>query len=46
MAAQRLDAFGFDGPITSLEKGVRLALRDFLEQKPCLTDASIAPALD
>jgi GDP-L-fucose synthase len=46
MAAQRLDAFGFDGPMTSLEKGLRLALRDFVEQKPGLTDASIAPVLD
>ena len=46
MATQRLGAFGFNGSMISLETGLRLALRDFVEQKPSLTEPPIAPILD
>lgn len=46
MAVQRLEAFGFDEATTSLEKGLRLALGDFLEQIRDLKKVRIAPLLD
>lgn len=46
MATQRLAALGLDGPLTSMDNGLRSAFSDFVEQNPSLTGAYIAPVLD
>lgn len=46
MSTQRLSAFGFDEPLTSLENGLCAALRDFVLRDSSSMEMPNAPALD
>lgn len=46
MDVRRLDSFGFEGLITSLENGLRLALEDFVLRPQGLRKMPIAPVSD